>query len=148
MGTGIGAGVLINNIPYIGNQTIAGEFGGIKYLDSDYETYCSGKFFSIIHGADATIFAEKAENGDSAALELFKVFGNHVGYLIQTIIYSYGPQAIILGGSLTKSYKFFKSGMDENLANFPHKNVLNATFIDISDNPSIAVLGASSLVGV
>lgn len=146
LGTGVGAGIIVNDLLYTGNHSIAGEFCGIKYLDADFETYCSGKFFCRMHGQDALYFSQRAEKGDASALEIFNQFGYHVGRLIQTILFSYGPQAIILGGSLSKSFKYFKGGMQASLSEFPHQNVLDSTFIDVSENAAIPVLGASSLL--
>jgi len=148
LGTGVGAGVFVNGNLYTGNQSIAGEFCGIRYLDADFETYCSGKFFNQIYGHDALYFAKMAENGNANAKELFHKFGYNVGQLIQTVLFSYGPQAIILGGSLSKSFSIFKTGMQESLATFPHKNVLNSTMIDVSDNDDIPVLGAATLLNI
>jgi len=146
LGTGLGAGVVINNRLYIGNQSVAGEFCSIPYLDADYETYCSSKFFNQRYGHDALYFSELAKHGDKEALAIYRQFGFHIGQLVQTVILSYGPQAIVFGGSLSKSFKLFEEGMQESLSAFPHQKVLDSTMIDVSDNPSIAVLGASSLV--
>lgn len=145
LGTGVGAGVIINDKLYVGNHSVAGEFGGIIYKDADFETYCSGKFFSKFHGHDAIYYAELAKKGDKEAKALFHEFGINVGRLIQTVIYAYGPQAIIFGGSLTKSLDLFESGVQEALQEFPHKKVLESTFIAISDNKNIPVFGASTL---
>lgn len=146
MGTGLGAGVIVNDRLLIGNQCIAGEFGGISYKDADYETYCAGKFFSQLHDHDAAYYADLASKGDAEALDLFRQFGDHVGELIQTVMYSFGPKAILLGGSLTKSFAFFEQGMLDHLAKFPFQNVVESTLISVSDNAFIPVLGASSLV--
>lgn len=146
LGTGVGAGVIVDNSLYIGNCSMAGEFGGIRYLDSDFENYCSGKFFKQKYGADAANFAELANAGDAKALVAFKLFGKHVGHLIGTILYAYGPEAIILGGSLSKSFELFENGMRDVLSQFPHKKVVASTVVEPSTNPHIAVLGAAALV--
>jgi glucokinase len=146
LGTGVGAGVIVNNRLQEGVHALAGEFGGIKYLDSDYENYCSGKFFRREYGREAIEVASAAAANDLAAYKIFQKFGNHVGYLIQTIMYSVAPEAIIIGGSLSKAFPYFKTGMNEVLDLFPHKEALRSTFIDISEKGTISVLGAGALV--
>ena len=41
IGTGIGAGIVIDGKLYRGSNTGAGEIGCLPYLNSDYEHYCS-----------------------------------------------------------------------------------------------------------
>ncbi|HRQ49741.1 MAG TPA: ROK family protein, partial [Agriterribacter sp.] len=45
IGTGIGAGIIINRRLYAGPNCGAGEFGMVDYLDHCYEYYGSGQFF-------------------------------------------------------------------------------------------------------
>ncbi len=146
MGTGTGSGVLVNNQLHIGNLSMAGEFGGIRYKDLTYEDYCSGKFFNRIYGISGEVFAQKAESGDEKSLNVFACFGEHVAHLLETIIYAYGPEAIILGGSLSKAFPYFESQMRKELQKFPHQNALNAMVIVPSDNDNIPLLGAAALV--
>lgn len=146
LGTGVGAGIIINNELYSGNNSIAGEFGGINYLESDYESYCSGKFFTQKYNTEAFLLAQKAAQNDKKALKIFDEFGRHVGNLIKAVLYSLGPDAIIIGGSLSNAYPYFKNGMLESFKTFPHKSALDSTLIDISGTPEIPVLGAGALV--
>lgn len=146
LGTGVGAGVLVNDKLHIGNLSMAGEFGGINYLDADFEEYCSGKFFSKTYQVEAKEIAEKATNGDDNSIKAFQCFGEHVAHLIETIIYAYGPEAIVLGGSLSNAFGLFESKMNEVLKLFPHQNALQTTKIMASENNDIPVLGAAALV--
>jgi len=70
----------------------------------------------------------------------------HLAQLIETIMLSYGPDAIILGGSLSKSYRFFADSLKNELRDFPHQKVVDSTQILVSDNSAIPVLGAAELV--
>lgn len=146
LGTGVGAGVIVNDKLHIGNHSIAGEFGGIRYMDADYESYCSGKFFTRQYNTDALTFSKLAEEGNEEALTAFAKFGMHLAQLIETIMLSYGPDAIILGGSLSKSYRFFADSLKSELKDFPHQKVVESTQILVSDNSAIPVLGAAELV--
>lgn len=145
LGSGVGAGVVIDHKLHEGNCMMAGEFGGIKYMTADYEVYCGGKFFATFHGKTALEMSQAAATGDEKALAAFAEFGDHVGNLIQAIIYSYGPDTIIMGGSLLKSYAFFRDAMNANLAAFAHPHVIEATRIDVSDDPHMPVLGAAAV---
>jgi glucokinase len=48
LGTGLGAGVMINKHLYPGFNCGAGEFGLFPYLDNILEYYCSGSFFNNV----------------------------------------------------------------------------------------------------
>ncbi len=146
LGTGVGAGVLVNNKLHVGNFSMAGEFGGISYLDMDYENYCSGKFFRREFQSEAKDMAEKALKSDPYSVKAFEAFGIHVANLMETIIYSYGPEAIIIGGSLSNAYDLFKDSLNEKLEVFPHQNALQSTTILPSGDKNIPVLGAAALV--
>ncbi|MDF1551135.1 MAG: ROK family protein, partial [Bacteroidales bacterium] len=79
IGTGMGAGIINNGYLLKDANGGAGEFGLIPYLDASYESYCSGQFFRDNYGLSGEDLAEKAKNGDVAAKEAFKLFGNHLG---------------------------------------------------------------------
>src|SRR5436309_1770633 len=60
VGTGVGAGIIINKKLYAGRNCGAGEFGTVDYLDTIYEYYCSGSFFNNVYGLDGQFVFEKA----------------------------------------------------------------------------------------
>ena len=95
IGTGIGAGVVIGRRLYGGQYMGAGEIGSFPYLDSDFEHYCSSFLFKR-YGTTGAVVAEKAQQGEQAALEIWKEFGRHLGNLIKAILFAYAPQAIVL----------------------------------------------------
>ncbi len=146
LGTGVGAGIIINNELYSGTLSMSGEFGGIPYLHHDYEYFCSGQFFINCYGISGQEAFEKAMVSDAKAIKIFDEYGTHLGKLIQTILLALGPQAIILGGTVTQSYRFFQKAMLETVNNFPHKKVSEQLDIAVSEMPKIAILGAASLV--
>jgi Transcriptional regulator/sugar kinase len=145
LGTGFGAGIIINNHLYSGNHCGAGEFGMIYYKDKTLEAYTSGQFFKTmdLSGAD---LAQKAAEGNQDALRLFDEFGNHVGRAIANILYTLAPEAIILGGSVSRSFRFFEKGMRSVLVNeFEFPKIYESLKIEITELDNGA-LGASSLV--
>lgn len=58
IGTGIGAGVVIDRHLYGGQYMGAGEIGSFPYLDSDFEHYCSSFLFKR-YGTTGAVVAEK-----------------------------------------------------------------------------------------
>lgn len=146
LGTGVGAGVIIDNKLYNGSNTGSGEIGCIPYLDSDYEHYCASSFFTTYHNITGFQAAQKAEAGDANALKIWHDYGTHLGQLIQATLFAYDPDAIIFGGGITTAYPFFEKSMKENLKLFPYPKSLINLQIKISSNPDIAILGAAALV--
>lgn len=145
LGTGLGAGIIINNNLYSGAYSSAGELGGIAYRDLTIEDYCSGKFFDRMGAKGSEVYAQ-AQKGNTKALDLFHQFGGHVGNAIKTVLFSLAPQAIFLGGSISKCYPFFKKGMDASIQEFPFKRVLDQLVIAPSELQNAAILGAAALI--
>lgn len=147
LGTGIGMGLICNGKLYEGRNCGAGEIGMIPYLDDIYESYCSGQFFSKKNKVGSKIY-ELALNGNTSALELYKQFGMHLGNAIKIILYTYDPEMIILGGSVSKSYDFFKNSMLETISDFPYTNSLKNLQINVSELENSAILGAAALISM
>jgi glucokinase len=145
IGTGLGAGIIINDHLYSGRYSGAGEFGNIYYRDSNIENYCSGMFFKNqnLSGKEQ---AEKASSGDANALALFDELGFHMAHGIGNILFALAPEAIILGGSVSQSFPLFEKSMRQAFADFPYQKLYRNLKIELSTEPNIAVLGASSLV--
>ncbi|MEY8687041.1 ROK family protein [Bacteroides sp. AN502(2024)] len=145
IGTGIGAGVIIDHRLYGGEFMGAGEIGMLPYLDSDFEQYCSSFFFKRYHttGAEA---AEKANAGDRAVLEMWKEFGTHLGNLMKAILLVYAPQAIILGGGIASAFPLFKEAMENSMQSFPYKTILDRVDVRVSHQKDANLLGASVLI--
>ena len=64
IGTGLGAGVIINHHLFAGPNCGAGEFGMVDYLDHCFEYYCSGQYFQNVYHIDGQEVFEKAKAGD------------------------------------------------------------------------------------
>jgi glucokinase len=146
MGTGLGGGIIINNELYAGHNCGAGEFGLVNYLDENIEAYCSGGFFQKKHNTTALDAYQKAVAGDQAALNSWNEFGFHLGNAIKTLVYTYDPEAIVLGGSLVKAYSLFASAMDASRMDFAFPESMKKLKIFTSQNSNIALLGAASLI--
>ena len=145
IGTGFGAGIIANNRLYSGINCGAGEFGSIPYNDQTFEFYCSGQFFENVHNTKGYLLFEGAKNGDLHSLEIFAEFGYHFGNAIKAILFSVDPEAIILGGSVSKAYTYFRDTMWECVNEFPYKHSLKNLVIEVTSQPNISILGAAAL---
>ena len=145
VGTGLGAGIVVDGKIYSGANGGAGEFGMIPYRDKYLEYYCSGQFFYNHGNKSGDRLASAATTGDKEALAIFKVFGHHFGQAIKIIQYTVDPEIIILGGSVRKAFPFFKDSMWKTLKNFAFISSLKNIRIAISEDDYIAILGAAAL---
>lgn len=143
IGTGIGAGVIIDHRLYCGQYVGAGEIGSFPYLDADFEHYCSSFFFKRYDTTGMAV-AEKAAQGDRTALEIWKEFGRHLGNLMKAVLYAYAPQAIVLGGGIVPAFPFFKEAMKQEMQRFPYKIISENVRVIASCRTDSSLLGASA----
>ncbi len=145
MGTGIGSGIIINGELYNGVNTGAGEIGSLPFKDADYEFYCSSRFFSDLHGDTGANFGKRAQAGDAEAVAVWNEFGENVGELIKAVLFTYAPEAIIIGGGIASAFSLFEAPMRASLESFPYPANVAATRIMPSTLPNAAILGAGAL---
>jgi len=146
LGTGLGAGIFLNNQLYAGENCGAGEIGCLAYLDRDLEFYCSSTFFSVLHHTTAKVQFEKAGIGDVQALKRWEEFGIHIAQAIKNVVFAYDPQMVVLGGSISKAFPYFSNSMMESFKDFPYPKSIEKLKIEVSDNEDINLLGASILI--
>jgi glucokinase len=146
IGTGMGAGIIINNKLYSGQNCGAGEFGMIPYKKHNFEYYCSGQFFKKNFNSGGDEIFARAQQGDKVAIAIFQDFGRELGQAIMAVLYSYDPQIIILGGSVSKSFIFYKDQIWEVLkAQYGYQHALKKLIIERSEQDELPVLGAAAL---
>ncbi|HWR99597.1 MAG TPA: ROK family protein [Prolixibacteraceae bacterium] len=145
LGTGLGCGLIFNGKLYEGSNCGAGEFGNVPYLSHNVEYYCSGQFFTDEKKVNAIEIFHLAGKGDKYALQLFAEYGNHLGEALKSILYAYDPEVVILGGSVSQSFQFFKDAMYNALQDFAFSSVLANLKIDVSELENSAIFGAAAL---
>lgn len=145
-GTGLGSGIIINNELFEGTNCGAGEIGLLSYGQHNVEYYASGNFFEAFHGVSAIRAHDLAVAGDQTALAWWSEFGRHMGHAIKTAVYAYDPQAIVIGGSLSKAFGFFQAAMFESLKNFTFPESIKRLKVMQSVNEDITLLGAAALL--
>ncbi|HWD86963.1 MAG TPA: ROK family protein [Mucilaginibacter sp.] len=145
IGTGLGAGVIVNKHLYAGKNCGAGEFGMVDYLENNYEFYASGSFFQNVHGLNGEEVFQKAKNGDKAALKLYEELGTHLGNAVKMIMYTYDTGLIILGGSVQMAFDMFEKNMWERIKTFGFPKSLEGLEIKTSALQNAGILGAAAL---
>jgi glucokinase len=145
IGTGLGAGIIINRHLYAGPNCGAGEFGMVDYLDHVYEYYCCGQFFKNVYQLDGETVFKQARAGDARALQLYAEMGTHLGNAIKMIMYTYDPSLIIFGGSVRFAYPYFQETMWQRINSFAFTKSIARLRIELSELESGGILGAAAL---
>lgn len=145
LGTGLGAGIIINNMLYEGMNTGAGEIGSLPYFDSDYEKYCASHFFEKYKTTGSDLY-QRAQEGDEEAISIWELFGYHVGNLMKAILLTYDPEAIVIGGNIAKAREYFEKTMHKQLSTFLYPHMIKNVEILFSKKEHIGLLGAAALI--
>jgi len=145
IGTGLGAGLILNKRLFAGKNFGAGEFGMIDYLDHVYEYYASGQYFQNVYNLDGEIVFKNAQDGNEDALKMYEEMGMHLGNAIKTIIYALNVELIILGGSVRYAYPYFSKTMWEQIKTCAFKKSAEELEIEVSELKNSGILGAAAL---
>jgi len=146
LGTGMGVGIISGGILLEDANGGSGEFGEIPYLDANFEAYCSGQFFKRTLNNTGENSYKLAESGNEIALQAFEQLGMHIGKAIHIILLTLDPEAIILGGSVSQSKRFFNDAMMKEVHNFIFPNSLKNLHVDYSEAKHSPILGAAQLI--
>lgn len=145
LGTGLGSGIVLNGKLYSGSNGGAGEVGCLPYLDSNFEAYTSSMFFEQNFASTALDMHRIALDGNASAIDAWKMYGLHMGNVIKAVLYTYDPQAIILGGSISKAFPLFEAAMWEALDDFLFPESLKRLRLYPSSLENAAIYGAAAL---
>jgi glucokinase len=113
LGDGVGSCLLINGKPYKGAHGYAGEIGEFMVREKMLEPHASGGVLREISGKSGKYLYQLAIKGDRKALDAFRTYGLHAGAVIKNVVAAYDPEIIVLGGSVSKSFRFFEKSMME-----------------------------------
>lgn len=144
IGTGLGAAIVIDGKLYEGLQCGSGEIGYIPYLDKNLEFYGSGAFFETF-STTARAAYNAALNKDESALQMWASYGHHLGQVMKIVLYTYAPEAIIVGGGLSNAFPFFELAMYQSMDDFIYPGMLKKIRILPSSLKNIAILGAAAM---
>ncbi len=145
LGTGVGAGLILDGHLYSGRFCGAGEVGSLPYLDSDYEHYCSSLWLSGACHTTGAELAAKASAGDEAALKVWRQFGRNLGELTKAILFAYAPEMIVVGGGIAAAMPYFRGGWQETVDTFPYREIAAGCRMERAILPDANLLGAALL---
>ena len=145
IGTGLGAGIIINKKLYAGKNGGAGEFGMIQYLDQTCEYYASGQFFENVYRMNGENVFKNAKEGNAVAINMYEEMGMHLGNAIKMMLYALDVELIILGGSVRYAFPYFSTTMWNQIKTFAFQKVLQRLKIEVSELENSGILGAAAL---
>ncbi|MFP4523528.1 MAG: ROK family protein [Candidatus Woesearchaeota archaeon] len=144
IGTGLGAGIILNNKLYPGHHHEAGEFGQIPYKDKTIEEYVSGKFFKNKYDKSAKEIHELAKKENVFAKKAYKEFSKHLAELLFAIQETYDPQIIVLGGSISLAKKYIQPTLKKEVKKRKQeRNTIKYVFASTKND---VLLGATTLL--
>ncbi|MDG2992258.1 ROK family protein [Candidatus Synechococcus calcipolaris G9] len=117
LGTGVGGAVLLNGELFVGRDGTAGELGLIT-LDwcghpcnsgnrGSLEQHVSVQAIRRRTGLAPYELAEKARQGDGAAIAFWENYGRELAAGLASLIYVLTPEAIVIGGGISDSHDLF-----------------------------------------
>lgn len=137
VGTGIGGCLIIDNKIYRGASGNAGEIGYLPFEDSTIEQKASTT--SIINLAkekypeknfdNGKILFEAFDNNDKEAIELIDILTTNLSKLLATLMLIVSPQAIIIGGGISKQKDKLLDPIRQKVKKLVPENIYNNTKI-------------------
>lgn len=117
LGTGVGGAIILDGKLFVGHQGAAAELGLIT-LNPDgpmcnsgnqgsLEQYTSISAIRRRTGKEPAELGVLAEAGNPEALTFWQEYGMNLGLGLTSLLYVLTPQAIIIGGGVSGSFKFF-----------------------------------------
>lgn len=121
MGTGLGGGLVLNGELYRGRDGFAGEFGHVAFAQGgEWEDFVSGK-------------GKRDE------------LGTYLGILLSNIVNVFNPEAIVLGGSVSKDFERIKKVMWEEVKARTVAQANEGLMIEVSQLENPGTMGAAML---
>lgn len=117
LGTGVGGAVILNGELFTGPGGAAGELGLITLNPhgptcnsgnrGSLEQYASIRAIRRRTGLEPAELGARAKAGDREALAFWQAYGRDLGAGLASLIYVLTPEAVVLGGGVCGSAKFF-----------------------------------------
>ncbi|EAZ93220.1 ROK family protein [Crocosphaera chwakensis] len=117
LGTGVGGAIILNGHLFTGHLGAAGELGLITLNfdgpmcnsgnNGSLEQYGSIRAIRRMTGKEPAELGKLAETGDKEALKFWDNYGCLLGAGLASLIYVLTPEAIVIGGGISGSTKFF-----------------------------------------
>ena len=131
MGTGLGAGLILDGKLYSGTNDNAGEVGHIRLAEDgpvgfgkagSFEGFCGGNGIARLAermggapGVSAKELAARAKDGDAFARSVFEKSGEMLGRGLSVLIDVLNPEKIVIGGIFMRSGELLTPSMERVL---------------------------------
>jgi glucokinase len=121
LGTGLGCGIVINQKIFLGATETAGEVWTSPFQNEIMEETVSGRGLQRIYrnkagkGLTPKEILQFAEANDALALQAWSEFGEYLAHCIAWTVNVIDPNVVVLGGSLSKGFKYFSPAMEAYL---------------------------------
>lgn len=165
VGSGIGAGVVINGVLHLGNNGFAGEVGHLT-IDLDGPLCACGnvgcleqyvtvaatikRYSGTAPGdEDAALdhMIEAATQGDERARKAIEASGQYLGVAVNNIINTYDPEAIFVGRELARAGVLLFAPMYDIVQQRAFKGTnRRVRIVEDKLSPSTPLMGAASLI--
>jgi predicted NBD/HSP70 family sugar kinase len=150
VGTGVGAGIIVDGHILRGALGAAGEIGHAPYLDKDFEFFTSGPALERMYkeaGGEKNYLSKdilKKLFADAPAKQVRERHRDHLARLVATIVNTFNPDVIVFGGGVAKSidYKKLREAVKQYALPVPFAHVKLTPFA-VSD--SAGAIGAAML---
>lgn len=117
LGTGVGGAIILDGKLFAGHRGAGGELGLITFNPNgpicnsgnhgSLEQYASVMAIRRRTGKEPAELGALAQAGDSDALAFWQEYGRDLGIGLASLIYVLTPEAIVIGGGVSASFKFF-----------------------------------------
>ena len=117
LGTGVGAGLILNNEIYRGPYFLGGEIGHIPLALEGPRCECGGvACLERYVGNQAlvrklkTVFRREisleeasvlAKNGDTRAIKVWRQAGEYIGLAVSSVVNTFNPEVVVIGGGVS-----------------------------------------------
>ncbi len=152
LGTGFGAGLVIDGRIFNGATGTAAEVWNFKYGEGIIEDYISGRGLkgTYTRKTGRTLrpreIAEAARAGDADAIATFNEFGTHLGVALSYIVNVIDPGILVVGGSIANDWELFRDSMEASLRpNINEMPRMKLRVVPAELGPDAAVVGAAML---
>ena len=162
MGTGVGAGIVINDHVWNGKHGIAGEWGHNFLDESGGPCYCgkSGCVETVISGPATERYYEKIsgekiklkeiskryQEGDTAAKQTIERLCDFFGKAVSVVVDILDPDVIVVGGGVGNIDPLYRTGVAA-LRKYIFNNRVDVPILKPVLGDSAGVFGAAALVG-
>jgi fructokinase len=160
LGTGVGAGIVVDGRVWTGPQHVAGEWGHHRISDDGPPCYCGqrGCVETFLSGpalerayvdagggaAEATAIAARAAGGEARAAAVLDRWIERFGRALANVVNILDPDVVVLGGGLSRVEALYDRGVDA-VRRYVFNDELRTRIVPNALGDSAGVIGAAWL---